>query len=111
MDMNNHIEEKLLNGYLDGELDLDRSLDIEGHLHKCQDCSRDYRNLQALRSAIRTKLPYYPAPARLRKRLDSMVEQAARGDKPQVRPVILWPWFAIKKQCAVSCRRSRDSFP
>jgi len=94
-DINNHIEQKLLHGYLDGELDLDRSLDIEGHLRKCQDCSQDYRNLQALRSAIRTKLPYYPAPARLRKRLDSMLRQAAKGDKPQARSIKLWPWMGM----------------
>jgi anti-sigma factor RsiW len=95
MDMNNHIEQKLLHGYLDGELDPDRSLDIEGHLHECQDCSRDYLNLQALRSAIRTKLPYYPAPARLRKRLDSILEQSAKSKKPQVRFVKSWPWMGL----------------
>ena len=95
MDTNDHIEKKLLPGYLDGELDLDRSLEIEGHLHKCQVCSRDYRNLQALRSAIRTKLPYYSAPPQLRRRLDSMLGQGARDDKSQVRPFKLWPWMGL----------------
>jgi len=93
--MNDHIEPNLLHGYLDGELDPDRSLVIESHLHKCQDCSQEYRNLQALRSAIRSNVPYYPAPLRLRRQLDSILRAAAKVDKPQARTVKLWPWMGI----------------
>lgn len=93
--MNDHVEQKRLHGYLDGELDLVRSLEIECHLQECQKCSREYRNLQALRSAIRTKLPYYRAPAGLRKRFDAMLEQTAGGEKLQTRPVRLWPWLGV----------------
>jgi anti-sigma factor RsiW len=93
--MNDHTEQELLHGYLDGELDLDRSVDIEGHLRKCQDCSQEYRNLQALRSAIRSKLPYYPAPARLRERFDLMLEKAAKSEKPRARQVRSWPWLGV----------------
>ena len=95
MEMNDHIEEKLFQGYLDGELDLDRSLKVEGHLRDCQVCSQDYRKLQALRTAVRTKLPYYYAPPRLRQRLDVMLGQAAKVDKPPVRPLRLWPWMGL----------------
>ncbi|MGH9968050.1 MAG: anti-sigma factor family protein [Pyrinomonadaceae bacterium] len=31
---------KLIHAYLDGELDLVRSLDIESHLHDCQTCAQ-----------------------------------------------------------------------
>jgi len=93
--MNDHVEQKRLHSYLDGELDLVRSLEIESHLQKCQDCSQEYRNLQALRSAIRSKLPYYSAPARLRERFDLMLEKAAKTEKPRARPVKSWPWLGV----------------
>jgi anti-sigma factor RsiW len=95
MDMNNHVEQELLQGYLDGESDLVLSVEIGDHLKKCRDCSQEYRNLLALRSAIRGKLPYYSAPPRLRQRFDAMLERAAKDDKPKTRPVKLWTWLGV----------------
>jgi anti-sigma factor RsiW len=46
--------QELLHGYLDGELDLVRSLEIERHLQACGSCSQAYQHQQALRSAVRT---------------------------------------------------------
>jgi predicted anti-sigma-YlaC factor YlaD len=37
--MNCQISRELLDGYLDGELDLVNSLEIEAHLLECQECS------------------------------------------------------------------------
>ena len=93
--MNDHIEQKLLHGYLDGEVDLDRNLKVEDHLRDCQFCSHDYRKLLALRQAVRTQLPYYDAPPRLRGRIDAMLGQAAKAKKPPVRPLRLWPWMGL----------------
>ncbi len=95
IEMNDHVEHTLLHGYLDGELDLVRSLEIENHLKNCRDCSRDYQNLQALRSAIRSELPHYSAPAGLRKRFDVMLEKAAKSEQPRARPVRSWPWLGV----------------
>jgi len=44
--------QKLINGYVDGELDLVRDLEIEQHLQECALCSQGYKNHQALRSGI-----------------------------------------------------------
>ena len=44
----------LLHGYLDGELDLAATLEIERHLQSCQSCARAYGNQRILRSAIRS---------------------------------------------------------
>jgi anti-sigma factor RsiW len=41
----------LIHAYIDGELDLVKSLRIEQHIQNCQSCSLSYKNLRALRSA------------------------------------------------------------
>ena len=41
----------LLHGYMDGELDLVRNVEIEEHLRTCGACSQAYRAQLALRSA------------------------------------------------------------
>ena len=45
--------QSLLPAYLDGELDLVKSLEIERHLQGCAACSRLYQNQQALRTPRR----------------------------------------------------------
>lgn len=91
--MNDHAERELLHGYLDGELDLVRGLEIEAHLRTCPDCSREYKSLEDLRSSLRSALPYHTASARLRKRLDSMIGRETDGRK--VRLFKSWPGVAV----------------
>src|ERR1051325_3253180 len=59
----------LLNGYIDGELDLVSSLDIEEHLQSCVACSEHYKLLKSLHTAASNKSLYHPAPAHLQKQL------------------------------------------
>jgi anti-sigma factor RsiW len=47
-----HEAEPLLHAYLDGELDLSASLDIEKHLQSCGECSDAYRKFELLRAEI-----------------------------------------------------------
>jgi len=91
----------LIHGYIDGELDLVRNLEIERHLQACQSCSQAHRDQQALRSTITTGTPYYRAPARLRTRVLSAVRKA---NNPEVFPHIMswktprimsWRWLSI----------------
>ena len=49
----------MLDAYLDGELDLVRSLDIEQHLRTCVTCSTIYRNRLILRQAIGNEQLYF----------------------------------------------------
>ena len=57
---------KLLDAYLDTELDLRTSLEIESHFEECPDCAKRLKNLQTLREGLQTDELYYRAPARLR---------------------------------------------
>jgi len=62
---------KLIHPYLDGELDLVRSLEIEAHLKDCQTCAQAYNALRSLHSAVSdTALRFEPSAA-LRNRVRS----------------------------------------
>lgn len=80
----------LLHGYLDGELDLVKTLEIEQHLQECPDCSQAYNNQQALRTAIRTNgnSLYFKAPAQLQKRVQSSVRKVSKARTAP--PVLSW---------------------
>ena len=67
----------LLDGYVDGELDLVRSLEIEQHLQKCVTCIQEYKNRQILHSAISNGNFYYRAPASLQKRIQSSMKSSS----------------------------------
>jgi anti-sigma factor RsiW len=82
----------LLNAYLDGELDLVTSLEIEEHLHSCQGCSRERETLAALHAATSDRSLYQPAPAHLEKRIRSALKQASQP--PVARPLFPRGWLA-----------------
>src|SRR5207253_1775960 len=69
----------LLNAYVDGELDLVHSLQIEQHLQGCAACSQAYKNQQALGAAIGASSLYFAAPVGLHKRIQESVRQAAQA--------------------------------
>jgi anti-sigma factor RsiW len=81
-----------MHGYLDGELDLAGSLEVEQHMQACQSCTRAYRSQTALRSAFRDNSLYYPAPAKLRKRIASSLRQANKSEAPA--RALPWRWLA-----------------
>ena len=67
----------LLHAYLDGELDLAHTLDVERHLQGCPACSRVCSDLRELRTALQTGLPRFAAPAELRGRVRAALRQEA----------------------------------
>jgi anti-sigma factor RsiW len=71
---------ELIGAYIDGELDLVRSLDIEGHLHECSICSREYENHRSLHRAIRDGELYFDAPRGLEKRIRNSLGSATRSE-------------------------------
>ena len=60
--------ELLLHAYLDGELDLVRSIQIEEHVKTCASCVQELRAQQTLRKGIRSANLYRHAPESLRAR-------------------------------------------
>jgi anti-sigma factor (TIGR02949 family) len=81
----------LMDGYLDGELDLITSQAIEQHLRDCHNCEQAYKAHTALTHAISRSAPYYKAPTGLRERIQSslreeIAEQPTRTVAPDARP-------------------------
>jgi anti-sigma factor RsiW len=59
----------LVHGYIDGELDLVKSLEIEQHLGACPACKVQYDQVRELGSGIRAHALYHAAPPALRARV------------------------------------------
>src|SRR3984893_7739251 len=107
---------KLMDGYLDGELDPITSQTIEQHLRSCRNCEQAYEAQRALVRTVGRATPYYKAPPDLRERIqaslrEEIVERSRRsGPVPRdARPLITkkqseprsilfgtsWNWLAL----------------
>jgi mycothiol system anti-sigma-R factor len=105
---------KLMDGYLDGELDPITSQTIEQHLRDCPNCDQAYKTHGSLIRVIGNAAPYYKAPAELRERIQSslrkeIVERPMRNagqntrslfqrKRSEPRAILLgtsWNWLAL----------------
>ena len=78
---------KLMDGYLDAELDPITKQTIEQHLRECHDCEHAYKTHAALIRTIGNATPYYKAPAELREQIQSSLrEEIAARSMPRVLP-------------------------
>jgi anti-sigma factor RsiW len=85
--------QELIHGYLDGELDLARSLEVEQHMHECEICARTYRSQTTLRSSLKHDSLYYAAPGNLKKRIQSSLRKEARTEaSPRG---FGWRWLSV----------------
>ena len=66
---------RLMDGYLDGELDPITSQAIEQHLRDCGRCDQAYKTHGSLIRAIGNATPYFKASAELRERIQSSLRQ------------------------------------
>ena len=74
---------KLMDGYLDGELDPITSQTIEQHLRECDKCDQAYKAHALLIRSISHKTPYYKAPAGLRERIQSSLREEIAERSPR----------------------------
>jgi anti-sigma factor RsiW len=113
--LTNHTERNLLHAYLDDELDLLRSMELENHLAECADCSGQVESYRALRAGLGAHALRYSAPAQFRaslleeiekerlpepslekgqkKKLDA-VPRAGFGSRTKLR-IPIWNWAAL----------------
>ena len=75
------LTETLVHGYVDGELDLIKSLEIERHLEACPACAQTHAELQALRAAIQNSSLYFETPPDLAKRVQSSLRGASEANR------------------------------
>lgn len=94
--MTSHAQRNLLHAYIDDELDLVRSMELEDHLAECADCAQQVASFRALRAAVATPELRYAASEEFRARL---MQQLERAERPPVRErkmpsVPWWNWAA-----------------
>jgi anti-sigma factor RsiW len=70
----------LVHAYVDSELDVVKSLEIETHLSGCVACAREEASLRALHTALSNTALYHGAPARLERRVRAALRDARRAE-------------------------------
>ena len=71
---------KLIHPYLDSELDLVRSLEIETHLNDCRSCAQTYNELRLLHSAVSDTALRFEPPTALQNRVRSALREESRDE-------------------------------
>ena len=95
--MNCEETQELVHAYLDRELDLVRSLEVERHLNDCRACSEDYASLRALSSAIAGV--YQRPSALLQKRINVVIRNESKREmRPRLTPR---RWMSIAASLAL----------
>jgi anti-sigma factor RsiW len=87
--------QELLHGYVDGQLDLVRSLEMERHFRECSACARDYENLRGMQSAMSGSIPYFQPPAGLETRLHARLRAESGAQQRVPRFAVPWKWAAV----------------
>ena len=75
----------MLNGYLDGDLDLVHRMEVERHMQACSECARRLHNGRAIGTALRSDRLYCAAPNGMERRVLAAVRAAERSPRPSVR--------------------------
>jgi len=81
--MNSEEAIKLMDGYLDGELDPITSRTIEQHLRECHNCDEAYKTHSALIRSIGQATPYYKARSGLREQIQSSLREEIAERSPR----------------------------
>jgi anti-sigma factor RsiW len=82
--------------YMDGELDLVRTIEMETHLNDCPACAQRLEDQKEVRSALRRGSLSYAAPVALRERIQSSLRASSRVGiqerKIKWPPLLIWQW-------------------
>ena len=73
------LDHHLLEGYLDGELGFERTLEVEAHLASCTGCTQEVQSWKNIREALQAPEMYYRAAPALEKKIRSALPQKAEN--------------------------------
>jgi anti-sigma factor RsiW len=104
--------QRLLDAYVDNELDLRGALEVEEHLARCTACGAEEKSLRGLQETARANLTRYPMPPGLEERLraalhaeDAPTPAASTSAPPArvARPTRrAWRWAALAPAAAAA---------
>jgi anti-sigma factor RsiW len=82
---------ELIHAYVDGELDLVKSMEIEEHLKNCHACTETYKGIRSLRAAVGDSTLRFDPTTDFERRLGSALHHES---EPQRRsPILGWRWI------------------
>jgi anti-sigma factor RsiW len=79
------LDQHLLEGYLDGELGFERTLEVEAHLASCRDCDAEVQSWKDVRGALQRSDLYHRAPANLEEKIRRLAPREKRSER--------FPWL------------------
>ena len=106
--------QRLLDAYVDNELDLSGALEVEEHLARCPVCAAEERGLRDLQETARAQLTRYPMPPELEARLfaalragqpaaSAAAEKGSAAAQRSARPARrAWRWAALAPAAAAA---------
>jgi mycothiol system anti-sigma-R factor len=83
------LTQRYVPGYLDGELDLVRTIEMETHLKNCPACAQELESQQELRAVLQRSSLAYSAPAGLRERIHLSLPASSGADVQESK--FKWP--------------------
>jgi anti-sigma factor RsiW len=92
--------QRVLDGYVDGELDVAGILEIEDHLGDCSQCNRNFQDRRLLRASLKNDSLYFKAPAELEKSIRRSLRQAAKAEAPS--RWLSWSWLRVAAPVAAA---------
>ncbi|MGZ5768472.1 MAG: anti-sigma factor family protein [Caldimonas sp.] len=100
--MNTQDDSRLINAFVDDELDLTSRLDIEERMRLDAALAQKVEGLRQLREAIREGAVYHAAPAALRERMtrSMMPERATPGRAPAAVAAVIGRWLGWRPLAA-----------
>jgi anti-sigma factor RsiW len=88
--MNCDEAERIMDLYLDRELELSQQLELEKHLTGCAECQAALQERQGFRAFFNAAAPSYKAPPELRQKILGMTQEEPAGVKPKASRFRLW---------------------
>jgi len=90
----------LIHGYLDGELDLVKSIEIEKHIAGCPACTRSYEGMKGLQSALSDSALRFEPPASLERRLRTALRHESKSEASPM--MFRWRWILAASSLVVA---------
>lgn len=89
----------LIHGYLDGELDIVKSMEVEKHLRDCDTCTQSHQAMRSVRSVAGESGVRFDPPADLEKRLRSALRRENETERKSF--VVRWRWLVAATSLVV----------
>ena len=99
--------QELIHAYIDGELDLVRNMEIEGHLGECEACRSEHQQHSNVRVLLQGGAQCFRAPELLKKRIEKQLKPVPRLSRRWLATaaavilicsVLLWTILAARSQ-------------